>query len=307
MSVNVNVLVNGRNCKQYTHQGKTFIESKNGSEYEIEIQNNNWHRVLAVVSVDGLSVMDGKTATNDNSGYIINANDNLKIKGYRYSNNDVGAFKFTKKENSYASSKSDGSEKNCGVIGVKIYDELVVPKTTTVIIKEPVYYPWLYPNYPVWDNNTWYASYWSTGSCLSNTTNVVLGSTLDTTDYNSINNLYENKRYGCSTSSPLRSLSSNSGEKMVSSCLSYKCSNDYTKDEQTPNFDMGTDWGTKKESKVVSVKFERGCLIYSKDIYYASRDSLIDMGVPLVKYQEIGTWPQSFPNEYATPPSGWRG
>ena len=67
---------------------------------------------------------------------------------------------------------------------------------------------------------------------------------------------------------------------------------------------MGSDWGTNKESKVTNVSFDRGQLVYSTDIYYASREALIEMGVPVIKEVQVA-YPKSF-NGYATPPKGWR-
>ena len=74
---------------------------------------------------------------------------------------------------------------------------------------------------------------------------------------------------------------------------------------KVPNFDMGTTWGSSKESKVTRVEFERGSMIYSGDIYYASRKSLIDAGVIGKNGQQV-SFPSSFP-KYASPPPGWRG
>jgi hypothetical protein len=69
---------------------------------------------------------------------------------------------------------------------------------------------------------------------------------------------------------------------------------------------MGSTWGQKVESKVVETEFERGSLTFSLDIYYASRQALIDMGVPINVGPQV-SFPQSFPGKYATPPPNWRG
>ena len=112
MSFDLNITVNGSRCKQYSHQGKTFIEAKQGSEYVIEVKNNHWKRVLAVGSVDGLNVLTGKTANEADSGYIIGAYSSEKIKGFRFSDDEWALFKFGYKfnGNTYAQSKEDGSE-----------------------------------------------------------------------------------------------------------------------------------------------------------------------------------------------------
>jgi hypothetical protein len=69
---------------------------------------------------------------------------------------------------------------------------------------------------------------------------------------------------------------------------------------------MGTGWGTRKESKVMEVDFKKGLFAYSLDIYYASRQSLIELGVPIQSNVKVA-FPESFPKKYATPPSGWNG
>jgi len=119
--IELSVTVNGRPTRTYFHEDKYFIESRDGTEYAIEIKNNNWYRVEAVVAVDGLSVITGKAASKDDSGYIISGHDKLVVKGFRKDLNEVGAFKFTKKEKSYAAGK--GQADNVGVIAVAIYKE----------------------------------------------------------------------------------------------------------------------------------------------------------------------------------------
>ena len=71
-------------------------------------------------------------------------------------------------------------------------------------------------------------------------------------------------------------------------------------------FDMGTKWGEAKESKVVEVEFERGTLALTTNIYYASRQSLLEMGVPLGSEKQV-SFPEPFTDsKYAKPPKGWK-
>ena len=143
MSFDLNITVNGSRCKQYYHQGKIFIQANPGSEYSIEIKNNHWKRILAVSSVDGLNVLTGKSANELDSGYIINGYSSEKIKGFRFSDNEWALFKFGYKFNgkTYAQSKNDGSEQNCGVIGVRLFYEKELVWTTTYTS-----YPYQYGN-----------------------------------------------------------------------------------------------------------------------------------------------------------------
>lgn len=72
-------------------------------------------------------------------------------------------------------------------------------------------------------------------------------------------------------------------------------------------FDMGTKWGESKESRVIEVEFEKGSLVLNTNIYYASRQSLVEMGVPLGNEKQV-SFPEPFADsKYAKPPQGWRG
>ncbi len=121
--IDVNILVNGSRVKQYHHDGKIFVEAKHNSEYTIEIKNNTWKRILAVCSVDGLDILTGKKAREDNPGYVISGMSSGKFDGFRVSNEKVAKFVFGAKGDSYAASKEDGSEKNVGVIGIRVFEE----------------------------------------------------------------------------------------------------------------------------------------------------------------------------------------
>jgi hypothetical protein len=274
-SFDIHVLVNGNRCKFYHHQGKTFIEAKEGTEYELEIKNNTWSRILCLSSVDGLNVLSGQTATEDDAGYVIPAYSPLRIKGFRYSDSEVAAFKFTNKVNSYAHSQGGcESAKNCGVIGFKLYNE---------IIKTP----------PINVNIQW-----------TNTTSAPTGGLYGPGryGYSTDDSLSIEPTYGCcggntTACGPIPAQTQNTA---------YNCSTQQTYGSPLRSFDMGSTWGQKVQSKVIETNFEKGSLTFSLDIYYASRQALIDMGVP-VNVGNRAFFPQSFPGKYATPPSGWRG
>lgn len=264
----IQVLVNGHKCKQYSFNGRIYIEAKHGTEYELEIKNNTWSRIFCLSSVDGLNVLTGQPAREDDAGYVIPAYSPLRIKGFRYSNNEVGAFKFTTKDNSYAHSQG-GCEaaKNCGVIGFRLYNELVKLPQWNISWSQQ----------PYWSKNNPYYDDGTICHCCDDTTT-------------------------CCTDDPVYGSSTNKYSKGITSSWSGKSNNTI----KTANFDMGSTWGQKVESKVVETDFEKGCLAFNLDIYYASRQNLIDMGVPINVGHQV-SFPQSFPNKYATPPSGWRG
>lgn len=265
-SYEVSILVNGNSVKTHFKDGKTYIEAKGGSEYEIHIKNNAVGRILVVASVDGLNVLTGESASTVDSGYVVNGYSKCKIKGFRYSDNKVGAFKFSKKNKSYAKSKHDGLESNCGIIGVAIYGETLPVQTWTISN---------YNNSMGYSQNDW------------------------TTYSTSIDK-------GVFYSTSITSTPSTSDTKVTLNASSVTNStSDFSQHPRSVvlDFDMGTDWGKSKDSKVVDTEFNRGPLLATTDIYYASRDSLLNMGVIIQNTTQV-SFPKSF-IRYAKPPTDW--
>ena len=75
-----------------------------------------------VASVDGLDVMDGKTASFSKRGYLIDPGATLEIDGFRTSTDSVAAFKFSSVANSYANLRH-GDTRNVGVIGIAVFTQ----------------------------------------------------------------------------------------------------------------------------------------------------------------------------------------
>lgn len=294
MSFDLNVLVNGSRCKQYQHQGRTYIEAKNGSEYVLEIKNHHWKRVLAVCSVDGINVITGETASDKDTGYIIPAYSSEKIKGFRFSDDEWAMFRFGYKFNgkTYAQSKGGDAEKNCGVIGFRIFYE-----------KEPTV-QWSYTP-AQWNSNTptdeltcsysigsYYKIFTSESPPYAISPNTI---TCNCSDLNQ-EQLYScNVDYHSTDPNPTQCVQSSKKRPLTIG---------HSTTPSPANFDMGTEWGRRETSRVHTVQFERGALARSFDIYYASRDALIAMGVPI---HNVLFMPQAFPNTYAKPPKDWNG
>lgn len=345
MSFDLNILVNGSRCKQYYHQGKTFIEAKNGSEYVIEIKNNHYKRILAVGSVDSLNVLTGKTATVNDSGYIADAYSSERIKGFRFSDEEWAMFRFGYKfyGNTYAQSKEDGSEKNCGIIGMKFFyeKEHVVVYNNSPLVQWNVTPQWLastpstppYPTYTISASYSAGPTFHGTGGYQSNVSYNCSNFNLQdmTDDYchpigddSGATRGYtkSSRTKGGDTSHKLSAKvkSRAGGQSAQYSCASagiappglaytgHSDLNAYHGNVEQPKaeFDMGTEWGRKERSRVNTIPFDKGVLAYSIDIYYASRKALIAMGVPI--YTTLSSnLPQSFPDKYAQPPKGWVG
>ena len=168
----IRVLVNGHPIPVYRdyRTGTDWIEARNGTKYEIEVRNDSYNRILAVTSVDGLNVINGKHEDSFTApGYILHQHNNIKIPGWKISADNVREFFFTPQENSY-SAKLGANSSNTGVIATAIYKEKSqwTYYTTTT-----------YPNYP-WtvnpvinpikyqNDNTFYGGHssYSTGGVL---------------------------------------------------------------------------------------------------------------------------------------------
>lgn len=290
MSYDISILVNGSRCKQYFHEGRTFIEAKDGSEYTIEIKNNTWSRILAICSVDGLDILTGKPAVESNPGYVISSYNVGKFDGFRVSDDKIAKFVFGSKGSSYAADKGDGSERNVGVIGVKLFQEKVkAPVYRTEVhhhhYKKPQSSP--YDDYPI---------IWCDTVCS--------GVTLDAATYSCDSIPTKRKRdteRGINTVYKAAIKSSTYGSTIKNTSMSS------VPEEPLRGFDMGTKWGDAKESKVINVEFERGILAVSTEIFYASRQSLIEMGVPIGNEKQV-SFPVAFADsKYANPPKNWKG
>lgn len=120
-NVGIEVLVDCRPVTEYSHEGSVFVEGREGKDFTIRISNGRNNRVLAIPSVDGLSVLDGKPASHDSMGYIIKAHSTITIPGWTLDQTAVAKFFFTQKEESYTTRSAAGTQ--TGVIGVIFYDE----------------------------------------------------------------------------------------------------------------------------------------------------------------------------------------
>ncbi len=110
---------------------QTYIEGREGSVFTLRIRNNNATRVLAIPSIDGLSVLDGKAAGESSPGYVVDANSTLDIAGWVVDNDTAAKFYFSgMKDNgedeSYVALSGQESA-NKGVIGLKVFAEKAAP------------------------------------------------------------------------------------------------------------------------------------------------------------------------------------
>lgn len=111
----------GRMLPIYWHDGRRFVVGRPGNEYAIRVRNGSAGRVLAVMSVDGVNVITGDTASPQQSGYVLAPYESTEIAGWRTSLSRTAAFYFTALPDSYAA--RTGRPDNVGVIGVAIFAE----------------------------------------------------------------------------------------------------------------------------------------------------------------------------------------
>jgi hypothetical protein len=101
--------------------GRRYAIGEAGQRYQVSIDNHSGERWEVVVSVDGLDVIDGRTAAFHKRGYIVEPWSTIVIEGWRTSSDSIAAFRFGELHDSYAARK--GEARNIGVIGVAFFRE----------------------------------------------------------------------------------------------------------------------------------------------------------------------------------------
>lgn len=245
------IFVHGKPIKEYLHQQKTYIEGRKGSNFSIKLRNNSSKRALFVPTVDGLSVLDGKNASFDSRGYIVNGHDSILIEGWRITDKEIAQFFFSSPNDAYSTKIQKGN--NLGIIGLAVFLE----KEKQKVIKEYISYP-IYPVYPRYPNYPIYPV-WSAPNYFCGTSNLISGTICNLNETHSINQ------------------------------------------------NLGTGWGEKKQSEVVSVEFERQISPEATfEIFYNTREQLIKLGIDFNRRRVIISNPVAFPNEhseYCKPPN----
>jgi hypothetical protein len=110
-----------RTLAMHEHEGRLYVVGEPQHQYELRIRSRATGRLLAVTSVDGVNVITGETAAEQQSGYVISGGDSVTVEGWRKSLDDVATFYFTRLENSYAA--RTGRPYDLGVIGVALFRE----------------------------------------------------------------------------------------------------------------------------------------------------------------------------------------
>jgi hypothetical protein len=142
----VELLIDGAPAPQFFHGGESYVLGQRGARYTLRVWNRSYARVEAVVSVDGLDVVDGQPADyREKRGYVITPGGFVDIDGWRLSGQQAAAFRFGSVRDSYAARTSGA--RNVGVIGVALFPERPAP------VAWPVYpspRPWPRPPRDRW-------------------------------------------------------------------------------------------------------------------------------------------------------------
>jgi len=105
----------------FANGGRNLAQGEVGQRYMIEIVNQSANRFEAVVTVDGLDVIDGRPGALSKRGYLVAPFATVDIDGFRQNMDQVAAFRFGSVRGSYAGQK--GNDRNVGVIGVAFFAE----------------------------------------------------------------------------------------------------------------------------------------------------------------------------------------
>jgi hypothetical protein len=110
-----------RTLEIHEHEGRLYVVGEPRHQYELRARSRTDVRLLAVASVDGVNVVNGKTAATHQSGYVLDPWSSVSIEGWRKSLDEVATFYFTRLPDSYAA--RTGRPDNVGVIAVALFPE----------------------------------------------------------------------------------------------------------------------------------------------------------------------------------------
>ena len=111
----------GQTLRLWPASGRLYIAGEPGHRYALRVTNRTGGRVMAVLSVDGVNVVTGETASYDQNGYVLHPYESYDVTGWRKSQAEVAAFAFAPLSQSYAA--RTGRPGDVGVIGMAVFRE----------------------------------------------------------------------------------------------------------------------------------------------------------------------------------------
>lgn len=123
---------NGEVLPTYAAKDRYYVQGNIGERYIIKVTNPTDRRVEAVVTVDGLDVIDGQPGDLRKRGYVIPPHGSTEIEGFRTSTADVATFRFSSVDGSYAGEQ--GKARNVGVVAVAVFEEQARVEEQQIIV-----------------------------------------------------------------------------------------------------------------------------------------------------------------------------
>jgi hypothetical protein len=130
--VDVSVAVEGRPAPLYAApdgSGRFYLEARRGTRYDLRIENRSGQRVGVLVAVDGLNAVSGEREpaafrpdARPGRMYVLGPWEDVSVRGWRTSLDEVRRFTFTDEQRSYATRSGQANGK-MGWIEVKVYRE----------------------------------------------------------------------------------------------------------------------------------------------------------------------------------------
>lgn len=136
--VDLRVRVDGQATPLYPApdgSGRYYLEARRGGRYELEVTNHTGARLGVLLAVDGLNVVSGERelpSAGPGRMYVLGAWENVVVRGWRSSMEDVRQFTFVDEQASYSARVNKANAK-MGWIEVAVYRERPRPE---------VYQPW---------------------------------------------------------------------------------------------------------------------------------------------------------------------
>ena len=273
----------GRSLPTYRQRGRFYVLGDVGQRYAVRVTNPTGERVEAVISIDGLDAVDGRTADFVHKrGYVVPAYGSLTVDGFRVSMEDVATFRFSSVPSSYAGRK--GQARHVGVVGVALFREQR---------QEPVYLPAPMPR-PEDDYDRY-----GGGSAEKS---------------EAAPSAPSGKRGSAPAPAPAEAPRASTTAPRSAPC--YHCGGE-GQDSNTPyRPGLGTEFGERRGSRVSYVPFVRANASrpYAVvEVRYNDRDGLIALGIPIARPADpddlyLRETANPFPHSggYSAPPPGWQ-
>lgn len=121
----VEVKLGGKTLREYIHNEGIFICGPKGESFSISLRNKSARRTMAVISVDGLCIIDGLEMLDQGLGYIIEPGQESNIDSWRFNTIQCPQFHFGYKPPGFETMMDRAG--NLGVIEIAFFYEQANP------------------------------------------------------------------------------------------------------------------------------------------------------------------------------------